>query len=121
MMLNEIQEILQAEVIYGDSFMDMEVELGCGSDLMSHVLAFVAHDNALLLTGLTTPQVVYVSDAVNIKAICFVRGKHPEEETVELARERNIALLAVDLPMFEACGRLYKAGLVGCSEYEKQK
>ncbi len=118
MQMKKIQEILHAEVIYGDSLMDMEVEMGCGSDLMSHVLAFVAHDNALLLTGLTTPQVVYISETVNIKAICFVRGKHPEEETVELARERNIVLITANLPMFEACGRLYKAGLIGGSEYE---
>jgi hypothetical protein len=121
MKMTEVQEIVHAEVVSADPSLDMEVELGCGSDLMSHVLAFVAHDNALLLTGLTTPQVVYVSDAVNIKAICFVRGKIPEEETVELARERHIVLLATKLPMFEACGRLYKAGLVGCSEYEKQQ
>jgi hypothetical protein len=87
---------------------------------MSDVLAFIGHDNALLLTGLTTPQVIYVADAVNVKAICFVRGKRPTDEMIELARERKIALLAVDIPLYEACGRLYAKGLVGCSEYERE-
>ncbi len=121
MQIKEIQEILNAEVLCGEEFMDTEVQIGCGSDLMSHVLAFVKPDDALLLTGLTTSQVIYIGDAVNIKAICFVRGKRPEDETVELARKRNMVLLTVDLPMFESCGRLYKKGLVGGSEYESEE
>jgi hypothetical protein len=55
---------------------------------------------------------------VNVKAVCFVRGKRPTDEMVALARERKIALLAVDLPLYEACGRLYAKGFAGCSEYE---
>jgi hypothetical protein len=52
----------------------------------------------------------------DIKAVCFIRGKKPGKETVELAKSKNIPLLLTDLPMFEACGRLYKQGLAGCSE-----
>ncbi len=95
--------------------------MGCGSDLMSHVLAFVIYDDVLLLTGLTTPQVVYICDAVNIKAVCFVGGNRPEEKTIALARERKMVLLAVNLPIFESCGKLYQAGLPGSSEYECQE
>ena len=118
MNMKEVKEILGAEVICGAELMNMEVSMGYGSDLMSHVLAFITHDHTLLLTGLTTPQVVYITDVVNIKAICFTSGKRPEEETIELACKRNMALLAVELPTFESCGKLYKEGLSGCSEYE---
>ncbi len=118
MQIKEVKEILHGELIWGEEFLEADVQAGCGCDLMSDVLAFIGHDNALLLTGLMTTQVIYVADAVNVRAICFVRGKRPTDEIVTLAREREIVLLAVDLPLYEACGRLYAKGLVGCSEYE---
>ena len=79
---------------------------------------FIKSEKTMLLTGLTKPQVIYTADAVNIKAICFVRGKQPEEDVIELANELGIPLFYTKLPMFESCGRLYKEGLKGCSEYE---
>ena len=86
MRIKDVKEILNANIICGEELLDMEVKMGCGSDLMSHVLSFITYDDVLLLTGLTTPQVVYITDAVNIKAICFISGKRPEDETIELAR-----------------------------------
>jgi predicted transcriptional regulator len=118
MKIKEVKEILDGKVLCGEEFLDMEVKSGCGCDLMSHVLAFVKHDNTLLLTGLTSPQSIYIADAVNIKAICFVRGKQPMDEMLNLAQQRKMVILTADLPMYEACGRLYKNGLGGCSEYE---
>jgi predicted transcriptional regulator len=120
MRIKEVIEILKGKVICGEESLNSEVKMACGCDLMSHVLAFIKHDNTLLLTGLTTSQAIYIADAVNIKAICFVRGKQPVEETIGLAKERGMILLAVDIPMYEACGRLYQRGLVGCSEYENK-
>lgn len=120
MRIKEVMEILKGKLICGQESLNAEVKMACGCDLMSHVLAFIKHDNTLLLTGLTTSQAIYIADAVNIKAICFVRGKQPGEETIELAKERGMTLLAVDIPMYEACGRLYNKGLAGCSEYENK-
>jgi len=113
--LEQIIEILQAEVILNKDDEDINVEMACGSDLMSDVLSF-AKAGALLLTGLTTAQVVYTAEMADIRIVCFVRGKRPPEETVKLAEGRNIVLLRTNLPMFESCGRLYKNGLKGCSE-----
>ncbi len=121
MRMREVKEILKGEVICGEEFLDIEVKMGCGSDLMSLVLSSITCDDVLLLTGLTTQQVVYICDAVNIKAVCFVGGKRPEDETIELARERKMILLVVEWPTYESCGKLYYAGLTGCSEYERQK
>ncbi len=115
MKLEQIIEILQAEVILNKDDEDINVEMACGSDLMSDVLSF-AKAGALLLTGLTTAQVVYTAEMADIRIVCFVRGKRPPEETVKLAEGRNIVLLRTNLPMFESCGRLYKNGLKGCSE-----
>lgn len=116
MRIKKMMEILNAELICGEKYIEMEVKMACGCDLMSHVLAFIKHEKTFLLTGLTTPQAIYIADAVNIKAICFVRGKRPMEETVQLAREREMVLLFTNFPMYESCGRLYKEGLIGCSE-----
>lgn len=114
MKLRQITKILEAEVITTPDE-DLHVQMGCGSDLMSDVLASTKPES-ILLTGLTNIQVVYTAGTVGIKAICFVRGKNPPKETVELAKKRRIALVATRLPMFESCGRLYKNGLIGCSE-----
>ncbi len=117
MILEEVKEILRAEVITGSNNLQMEVKMGCGCDLMSDVLAFTKAES-LHLTGLTNTQVIRTAEMADIKAICFVRGKKPDEETIRLAESKEFPLLMTELPMFESCGRLYKKGLIGCSEYE---
>jgi predicted transcriptional regulator len=117
MTLAEVKEILKAEVITGSNNLQMEIKMGCGSDLMSDVLAFTKAES-LLLTGLTNTQVVRTAEIADIVAVCFVRGKKPDEETVRLAKSKGLPLLMTQLPMFESCGQLYKKGLIGCSEYE---
>jgi len=118
MILEDVRKILEAEVVVGDDLLSDDVVMACGSDLMSDVLSF-AKSAALLLTGLTNPQVVRTAEMADLVAICFVRGKKPPPETTKLAKSKNIPLLTTPLPMFESCGRLWREGLVGCSEYEK--
>jgi predicted transcriptional regulator len=112
MKINEIKKIIEAEILSGKELVNMEVKIGGGSDLVSDILSFSSPDG-LLLTGLTTVQVIYAADAVDTKAICFVRGKYPPKDTIELAKEKKIVILKTNLHMFESCGRLYKAGLPG--------
>ena len=118
MTLQEIKEILSAQVIVAPQDPRMEVKMACGCDLMSDVLAF-AKEDALLLTGLTNLQVVRTAEMANIKALVFVRGKEPSRETIALAMEKKIPIMLTDLPLYEACGQLYGHGLPGCSEAEE--
>ena len=111
--LTAIIDCLEAQVILNKQENDIDVEMACGADLMSDVLSFTK-PGSLLLTGLTTPQVVYTAEMADIKIICFVRGKTPQAETVRLAEGKNIVLLHTNLPMFESCGRLYNRGFHGC-------
>jgi hypothetical protein len=113
MKLSEITAILQAEVVYGRDLNQVEVERACGSDLMSDVLC-QSMQGSLLLTGLTNPQVVRTAEMSEISAICFVRGKKPPVETVDLAEKNGIPLLISNFSMYLACGKLYTAGLLGC-------
>jgi len=80
---------------------------------MSDVLAFT-HAGTLLLTGLTNSQVVRTAEMAGILAIVFVRGKLPPPDTVALAEEKGIPLLASKYTMYETCGRLYGCGLPSC-------
>jgi len=118
MKLRAVREILGCRVVTGEDQLDGEVEVGCGADLMSDVLAFIK-PQALLLTGLTTVQSVRTADVAEVRAIVYVRGKRPDPDAVELAQEKGMVLLATGLPMFEACGRLYARGLRGGSEMEE--
>ncbi|UCG57293.1 MAG: hypothetical protein JSU70_20800 [Phycisphaerales bacterium] len=116
MKLKDIERILGAEIVAGIGLREKDIEMACGSDLMSDVLAFMK-SGSLLLTGLTNPQVVRTAEMTDLGAICFVRGKKPDQETIDMAESKNIPLLTTPLPMFESCGRLYRRGLPGCSEY----
>ena len=119
MKLEKIIKILDAEILCSneDSF-NTNIVIGCGSDLMSDVLAFI-QPGTFLLTGLTTPQVIYTAENAGVKVVCFVRGKKPSKETVEMAMAKKITLLATKFLMFESCGKLYKNGLIGHFDYEK--
>ncbi len=84
---------------------------GCfAADLMSEVLAFSGH-GALLVTGLTNVQWVQTAVVVDVHAILYVNGKRPDAQVLALARARGLPLLSTNLTMYEACGRLHRAGL----------
>lgn len=112
MVLSEIISLIGAEVHTAGDKKDIIIKSACGADLMSDVMAF-SKENALLLTGLINPQVVRTAEMMDIQVIVFVRGKKPNCAMCELAEEKNIVLLSTALPMFTACGILYKAGIVG--------
>lgn len=113
MTLAEVLSVIEGRVISADVDVSQEVSMACGADLMSDVLAFT-HAGTLLLTGLTNPQVVRTAEMAGIVAIVFVRGKLPPPETIALAQEKGIPLLASKYTMYETCGRLYQTGLPSC-------
>ncbi len=113
MKLKDVFEILEAELAWKAECPDCtagEVTSCQASDLISDILSFRGPDS-LLLTGLTNVQVIRAAELLDFVAICFVRGKRPQPEAVKLAEEKGIPLLATPLLMYEACGRLYAAGL----------
>ena len=112
MTLQEVRDILHAEVLCGQELLDTEVRSACGSDFMSDVLAYVK-EPALLLTGLVNPQVVRTADMVEMPCIIFIRGKSPSADMIRLAEERDIVVMSSPKGMYEACGLLYSKGLRG--------
>ena len=110
MKILEIKELLGAEVLVGEEWMDHEVHSACGCDMMSDVLAFVK-DQAVLLTGLCNPQVIRTATMMDMRCVVFVRGKKPAGDVLALAQDSGIASLASDMRMYPACGILYQNGL----------
>jgi len=119
MKLREIRDILDAEVITGDANLEKEIKYVNAADLISDVLAYSTGPGALLITGIVHPQVIYAANTIDLGAILFVRGKRPNEATLQLAIENQVPLLTTRYIMFETCGRLYGLGLRACIEKVK--
>ena len=112
MRLGEIRKELDAELVGLDDFDSVEVNSCYASDLISDVLNFQGV-NPLFLTGLTNAQVIQTAEILDVVAICIVRDKEPQAETLKLAEKRKFPLLKTKLTMYEACGRLHGMGLPG--------
>jgi hypothetical protein len=112
MKISEIRDALKAHVLVGEDHLDKEVIGGGGADLMEDILSAVAK-GAVLLTGLTSDDVIRTAKVAGVSAVVFVRGKRPEESTVELARTFGLPILLTEDSLFVACGRLYMNGLRG--------
>jgi predicted transcriptional regulator len=110
MNLNEIITISEGEVLTPELDTNVNIHGGCCADLMSDVLAY-SRPRAVLLTGLTNPQVVRTAQIADFRAIIFIRGKRPQPETIEIAIHENIPLISSPLGMFELSGKLHDAGL----------
>lgn len=112
MKLETIKNLLDAEVLWGNELLHIDVTNACGADLISDILADLK-SNAVLLTGLTHRQIIQTACMSDFAAIVFVRGKAPSKNLIELAKQQRLPLLRTNLPLFETCGILYKAGLTG--------
>ncbi len=115
MKIRDVVDILSGRIIVDNHDLDEEVPRGGAADLMSDVLAF-GTEGMVLMTGLTNPQVVRTAEMAGINVIVIVRDKTPPPETLELARESGITIINTGYTMYEACGRLFKAGLPGLGQ-----
>lgn len=112
MTIKEMQEVLNADFLYGEELADMNAQFVFSADMMSDVLAYCGKCS-VLITGLCNPQVVRTAEMLDIVCIIFVRGKMPDEHMLALARGKGIAVLATEHFMFTTCGILYENGLRG--------
>jgi len=111
----DLLRILEAEVISGDGWLPDRISTVYGSDLMSDILSH-SKPNSLLLTGLLNPQTIRTAEMVEIVAICFIHDKSPHRETIKLAKMNELPLIKTRFSMFEACGKLFAAGLTDCGD-----
>ncbi len=118
MKLSEIKDLLEAEVLVGEDLLHTEISSAFACDLMSDVLAFV-EDKSLLLTGLINMQTIRTAEMMDIEAIVFVRGKKPNDEILNLAKENNMIILTTKNILYTSCGILHSKGLRGANIMHK--
>lgn len=110
MKLREVVSRLDAHVLAGAESLQREAVGAYAADLLSDVLNKTL-PHAVLLTGLTNPQVVRTAEIMDLAAVVFVRNKRVGADIVALGVEKGVVLLTTHLSLYESCGLLYQAGL----------
>jgi hypothetical protein len=109
--LQNILEILHAEILACEKDLDRDITTVHASDLISEVLASCKR-SALWITGLLDRQVINTAELFDLAGVVFVSNRRPSSEIIEAAQEDNIPVLLTSLTMFETCGILYSKGLL---------
>jgi predicted transcriptional regulator len=112
MKLSEIVDKLDATLLTGADKLDKDISRCGASDLMSDILAALSEDS-ILLTGLTTVQVIRTATVAGVGAVIFVRGKKAPPEVIAMAEAQGLPLISSPYSMFVSCGRLHAANLTG--------
>ncbi|NJK95933.1 MAG: hypothetical protein HC905_14365 [Bacteroidales bacterium] len=110
MKIKDIVSLLSGTVINGADMVNMEVDRGFASDLMSDVLTLQS-ENIVLITGLANVQTIRTAEMADISCIIFARNKKATSDIVELAIENDIVIIECPFSMFKTCGLLFGAGL----------
>ena len=108
MNLKQIAETLDAAVLYApDGWEDVAVENVFASDLISDILVSEG-DEPLLLTSLTSPQVVRTATLIGAAAMVLVHRRQTPASMEAAARQHDLPLFRSAVTKFEACVRLGK-------------
>lgn len=111
MKLSDIVFMVNGRVLYGsDEILEREYSYAVASDLMSNVM-LDTEDDSILITGLVNPQVIRASEMMNITCIIVTCGRPVTDQMIELASNRNIALIVTDDTTFTVCGKLHSSGI----------
>lgn len=109
MLVSDCVHLINAEVLCGQESLAATVVADVVvSDLMSDVL-LVEREDFLLVTSLTSDQMVRTADIVGARAIVVVNNKQLQEGTVRLACEHGIPLVRTAMRTFDVCRALVRA------------
>lgn len=110
MKIKDIVETISGEILCGKNHIDMEVEYGFSSDMMSDVLTLL-EDDILLITGLANAQAIRTAVMSDIKNVIIARGKVVTKDIVELAKDSDIAIIISPFSIYKISGLLYNKQL----------
>jgi len=120
MKLKDLVNLLDAEIFTECNYdPERDVDFAFGSDMMSDALMILRtaddefFEKGILLTGLVTRQSVRTAEMLDFGVVVLVRGKKPNDNVYDAAKEANIILLGTKCSMFTASGKLYEKGVRG--------
>jgi hypothetical protein len=91
---------------------NVEIKNGIACDLLSFVMAHAMEDS-VWITIQTHVNTIAVAVLTGIRAIIFVSGQKPDEETIKKALEEKINLFSTEKSAFQVAGELYQLGIRG--------
>ena len=112
MKIEEVISRLEGKVYYLPEKYDVDIPYAYASDLISDIL-ITSEKCRLLITGLTTPQIIQTASILGLAAIVIVKGKCPRPSTIENAKKLNVPLIGTEKMMFTTCEILSQAGICG--------
>ena len=115
MKIDEIRELLDAEILTNCKECSDNIECVFASDLVSDVLAF-SKPKCLLVTALISPQIITTASVIEIPCIVIVNGKKPTKSIIEMANDFNIVIMATSKTTYKVCKILSNNGLKDVSE-----
>ena len=110
MKISAVVDLLKAQIVSGNEFLDREVSFAFASDLMSDVLT-VEMRNIILITGMSNVQAMRTAEMSDALTVILVRNKKASPEMIKIAQENEMVLLECPGSMFRASGILYNAGI----------
>ena len=110
MKLQQVAELLDAEVLSCAELLDKDVENVFCTDVMADVLAYSDPDT-VLITRLHNLSVVRSALMTDNHCIVFSDSTDPDPSLLALADSHEVAIFATEHSMFTATERLLDAGL----------
>jgi len=108
--LKALVEKLDLKVICGEESLDNEVKGAYISDLLSDVMG-TAEQGAVWVTLQVHLNIIAVATLKELSAILCVKGRVPDEETLEKARSQDVVILSSTMSTYEVAGRLWDLGI----------
>lgn len=107
MNLKQAVETLEAAPLVAPAgWEELEIEDVFASDLISDILVSEGDDHLLLLTSLSSPQVVRTAALVGAAALILVHRRQTPPELEAAAREQAMPLFRSTITKYDACVRL---------------
>jgi hypothetical protein len=102
--------VVEGRLVCGNDASLTPIRYAFASDLMSDVLT-VTENEVLLITGLSSVQVIRTAVMSDIQVVLIIRNKSVTDEMKAAAEQSGITVITSRFSMFRASGMLFKAGL----------
>lgn len=112
MIVQEIVDLLQAQVIGGGGKVDNPITGGYVSDLLSHVMGHALSGN-VWITMQGHQNIVAVASLLGLSAVIIAGGIQPDQDAIRKADIEEIPLLLTSMSAFAIAGLLYDKGIPG--------